>query len=177
MGGFSPLRTNCLEGAGWEDCGRRALMTLRLLSSVAARHLNTWLCRQVYQPCARLALHPTKMCFRSAEDGQRRHVGSPPYHWLRFSGVGRTSNVAGMMKLDRNASMSYSSLHEIFHFVPSYEIAVAQCAACSLSAYLLHHETSLLRPSCLVPGQLGLPKTKASSPLVHIAYNVPELEG
>lgn len=36
-------------------------------------------------------LEPTKMCFRFARDEQKGHIGSSSYHWLRFTGDGRTS--------------------------------------------------------------------------------------
>ena len=53
--GFAPSRTKPLAGIGW-DGGGMAVMDVRLVSSVAARHFSTWLCRQVYRPCVRLFL-------------------------------------------------------------------------------------------------------------------------
>ncbi len=72
---------------GWTDVGDRALNFIRLTSKVAARHFRTWLCRQVYRPCDQLVLQPTRICLRFGGDGQRGHVGSSPYHWLRFESL------------------------------------------------------------------------------------------
>lgn len=88
-------------------------MDIGLFSSDTAGHFSTWLCLQLYQPCIRLTLQQTQMCFRFAEDQQRGLVGSSLL-WLRFSGEGRTSQVACRRKLICNASMPQSSFQERF---------------------------------------------------------------
>ena len=56
--------------------GGKAFMVVLLLSRVAARHLSTWLCLQVYRPWERLTLHPTRMFLSVACVEHRGHVGS-----------------------------------------------------------------------------------------------------
>lgn len=47
----------------WQDM---ALGATLLVSSSAARHLQSLMYRQVYPPWVRLVLHPTKMCLSEA---------------------------------------------------------------------------------------------------------------
>ncbi len=91
----------CVSPSRMKDVGWRqvvwasrdmALTVTLLLSSVAARHFSTWLWRQVYLPCIRLVLQPTRMCFRVAGARHWRQAGSSPnqrcrlvYFWYYLS--------------------------------------------------------------------------------------------
>lgn len=54
--------------------------------------------RQVYLPCIRLVLQPTRMCFRVTGARQWRQAGSSPNQRCRLVEEGRTSYVAPMVK-------------------------------------------------------------------------------
>lgn len=53
-------------------------MMVLLLSRVAARHLETWLCLQVCRPLERLTLHLMRMSLSIACEELRGHDGSSP---------------------------------------------------------------------------------------------------
>ncbi len=97
---FSPSQMNVVFRGKvvWAFRGIALVVTL-LLSSSAAKHFSTWLWRQVYLPCVRLVLQPTRMCLRVAGALHWRQTGSSPYQRCRLVGEGRTSYVARMMKL------------------------------------------------------------------------------
>lgn len=95
--------------------GSSALMDIHLVSGLVAS-TRTWLCRRVQQPCDRLVLQPTKMCFRLAEDGQSLHLGFSPYQWFMLIGDGKALKVAQMTKLARYISIPHSFLQVGFLF-------------------------------------------------------------
>lgn len=150
-----------------------ALVVTLLHSSSAAKHLSTWLCRQVYLPCIRLVLQLTKMCLRDAGTAHRGQAGSSPSQRFRFVGEGRTSYVALMMKLNLFDSMLHSSLHVIFllstpsHLIQqpclAWDIALAHLAAAS---WWLTSSTTRCRRSVVVAFcQVGFITPRPKPPL------------
>lgn len=59
-----------------------------MLPGVAAKHLRTLLCVQVYRPWERLTLHPVRMCLSVVVVEYGGHERSSFIHWLRFLGWG-----------------------------------------------------------------------------------------
>ncbi len=87
--------------------------------------------RQVHHPRMRLVLQPTRMCFSDAGLGQRGHMRSSLYHWLRFAGEGRTLYTALMVKRVLNASISQGSCQGIFLFSTPSHVIHCPCFACA----------------------------------------------
>lgn len=104
-------RTKVDAHIGLETEGVLELVAAHICSRVVARLFKTWLWCQLYHPWVRLTLHLVRICLKDADLEQKAQLGSSPHHCWRFTGVGRTSYVALIIKLSHLDSM----LHRCFH--------------------------------------------------------------
>lgn len=84
------------------------------------------------------------MCFSAAGDKRRLHVGSPPYHWVRFLRASKTSYVARMMK--HGASIFHSSFQGKFLLSTFSYLIYIPCLIWSHYARSLYFSTHFLHP-------------------------------